>query len=57
VDYILRGDSTEPALYELLTWLDAGRAPEHVPNLTWKANGEVQVNPFTFVPKSLDYVT
>jgi B12-binding domain/radical SAM domain protein len=56
VDYVLRGDSTEPALYELLMSLDAGQAPEHVPNLTWKANGAVQINPFTFQPKALDYV-
>ena len=56
VDYVLRGDSIEPSLYELLLCLDAGQAPDHVPNLTWQANGEVQINPFTFVPKTLDYV-
>ena len=56
VDYVLRGDSIEPSLYELLLCLDAGLAPDHVPNLTWQANGEVQINPFTFVPKTLDYV-
>ena len=56
VDYVLRGDSIEPALYELLMCLDSGQAPQHVPNLTWKADGEVQINPFTFVPKTLDYV-
>ena len=56
VDYVLRGDSIEPSLYELLLCLDTGQAPDHVPNLTWQANGEVQINPFTFVPKTLDYV-
>jgi radical SAM superfamily enzyme YgiQ (UPF0313 family) len=38
VDYVLRGDSVEPALADLLTALAAGRPPEHVPNLTWKVN-------------------
>lgn len=56
VDYVLRGDSTEPPLYELLTTLDAGKRPHQVPNLTWKEDGEVRVNPFTFQPKTLDYV-
>ena len=56
VDYVLRGDSIEPSLYELLLCLDTGQAPDHVPNLTWQAHGEVQINPFTFVPKTLDYV-
>ena len=27
-----------------------------VPNLTWKQNGKVQVNPLTFVPTNADYV-
>ena len=56
VDYVLRGDSVEPPLHALLMCLDSGQTPEQVPNLTWKANDEVQVNPFTFVPKTLDYV-
>lgn len=56
VDYILRGDSTEPALYDLLACLAAGQAPEQVPNLTWKCAGEVRVNPATLAPPSLDYV-
>ncbi len=56
VDYVLRGSSVEPPLYELLTCLAAEQSPERVPNLTWKANDEVHVNPFTFIPKTLDYV-
>ena len=56
VDYVLRGNSTEPALYGLLQCLDAQRAPERVPNLTWKDDGVVRVNPFTFTPSTLDYV-
>lgn len=56
VDYVLRGNSTEPALYDLLQCLDADEPPARVPNLTWKADGEVRVNPFTFIPTTLDYV-
>ncbi|MFH1009392.1 MAG: TIGR04190 family B12-binding domain/radical SAM domain protein [Candidatus Latescibacterota bacterium] len=56
VDYVLRGNSVEPPLYDLLVGLDSGKTPEHVPNLTWKADGKVRVNPFGFVPETLDYV-
>lgn len=56
VDYVLRGDSVEPPLYELLMCLESGQVPEQVPNLTWKASSKVQINPFTFVPETLDYV-
>lgn len=58
VDYVLRGDSTEEALRQLLECLRAGEAPVTVPNLTWKTpTGEVRVNPQTYVPESLDYLT
>ena len=56
VDYVLRGSSTEPPLYDLLMALGAGQLPTHVPNLTWMADGDVQINPQTFVPRLLDYV-
>ena len=56
VDYVLRGDSTEPPLYQLLMALRDGEPMEKIPNLTWKSHGEPRVNPMTFVPDSLDYV-
>ena len=56
VDYILRGDSTEPPLYSLLTNLSRGEPIKTVPNLTWKSNGSVRVNPISFVPETADYV-
>jgi B12-binding domain/radical SAM domain protein len=56
VDCVLRGDCTEPPLYDLLMCLAAGQKPEHVPNLTWKDGETVRVNPFTFLPTTLDYV-
>jgi len=56
VDCVLRGDSTEPPLHQLLVALRDGTPLERIPNLTWKDGGEVRVNPHTFVPSTLDYV-
>ena len=56
VDFVLRGDSTEPPLHQLLVALQRGERLEAIPNLTWKAGGAVRVNPHRFVPPSLDYV-
>lgn len=55
VDYVLRGDSTEPPLYELLQSLGDEEKLAQVPNLTWKKNGAPVVNAHTFTPPSLDY--
>ena len=55
VDYVLRGDSTEAPLYELLLALRNGRALDQIPNLTWKQSGSPRINPLTFLPPSLDY--
>jgi B12-binding domain/radical SAM domain protein len=65
VDYVIRGDSAEEPLRQLmahLTGLGQGRnkppASLHdVPNLTWKgSDGEVHVNPHTYRPDNLDHV-
>ncbi len=57
VDYVLRGDSTEGPLLELLEDIEAGREPESVENLTWRGrDGRVSVNPLSYVPESLDEV-
>ena len=56
VDFVLRGDSTEPPLHQLLVALQSGAPVDKIPNLTWKDSAGVHVNPFTFVPQSLDYV-
>lgn len=55
VDFVLRGDSTEPPLHALLMALQAGETLDKIANLTWKDHGVVRVNPMTFVPDSLDY--
>jgi B12-binding domain/radical SAM domain protein len=56
VDYVLRGDSTEPPLHSLLLALRSGASVADIPNLTWKSAGGVHVNPQRYVPASLDYV-
>src|SRR5471030_1927614 len=46
VDYVMRGDSTEPPLHDLLIALREGKPLHRIPNLTWKDDeGKVHVNP------------
>ena len=55
VDYILRGDSTEKPLLELMDCIEEGRQPEEVENLTWSSTeGRKHVNPLSYVPENLD---
>lgn len=54
VDFVLRGDSTEEPLLELMRCLEARREPTGVANLTWKRAGEVVANPLTYQPEQLD---
>jgi len=60
VDYVIRGDSAEEPLRQLMDYLTgAAKAPAvaGIPNLTWKNKaGEVQVNPHTYRPDNLDNV-
>ncbi|HEY5672164.1 MAG TPA: TIGR04190 family B12-binding domain/radical SAM domain protein [Malonomonas sp.] len=55
VDFVLRGDSVEPPLYELLNSLGSEQSLARVENLTWKKQGEVRVNTLSFVPTDVDY--
>lgn len=57
VDYVLRGDSTEEPLLQLMKALVSGGALDRVANLTWQdEKGEVKVNPFTYLPSDLSDV-
>ena len=56
VDFVLRGDSTEPPLHQLLLALQKGSPVDAIANLTWKDAAGIHVNPLAFVPMSLDYV-
>ena len=55
VDFVLRGDSTEEPLHQLLCAL-RDRAPLHpIANLTWKEAGKARVNPHAYLPSAQDY--
>ncbi len=57
VDFVIRGDSTEEPVRQLLQALREGSGLEGVENLTWKgADGSKVANPLTFIPVDLDYV-
>lgn len=63
VDYVIRGDSTEEPVLQLMRHICAdGRGRkcsslEEIPNLTWKdGSGRVHINPLTYVPGSLDHL-
>ncbi|NIO76247.1 MAG: TIGR04190 family B12-binding domain/radical SAM domain protein, partial [Armatimonadetes bacterium] len=54
VDFVLRGDSTEEPLLDLMRHIENKRSFEDVPNLTWKENGQVRINSFSYQPELLD---
>ena len=56
VDLVMRGDSTEIPIAELLDALETGQKLSKVQNLSWKEGGIVEHNPMTFVPEDLDYI-
>lgn len=57
VDYVIRGDSTEEPLRQLMECILEKREPEAVPNLVWKdSQGNIRENPFTHVPAELNKV-
>jgi len=58
VDFIIRGDSTEVPLLELIKCLKEKRRISHIPNLTWRGEGgQTHSNPITYVPETLDNIT
>ncbi|MEM1537927.1 MAG: TIGR04190 family B12-binding domain/radical SAM domain protein [Candidatus Nezhaarchaeales archaeon] len=55
VDFIVRGDSAEQPLYNLLKSIEKGMEPLEVPNLTWRdKQGTIKVNPLSYVPEDLN---
>ncbi len=57
VDYVLRGDSTEEPLRQLMACLSQSGSLSAVPNLTWRdGQGEICENPLSHVPDTLDDV-
>jgi B12-binding domain/radical SAM domain protein len=57
VDYVIRGDSAEEPLRQLLSAIKRKHSPGDVPNLTWKQNELVHVNRFSHVPPDLTEVS
>jgi len=54
VDYVMRGDSTEEPLRQLMDCIKHGFEPDKVPNLVWRdEKGKVRENPFSHVPTDL----
>ncbi len=57
IDYVLRGDSTEEPLRQLLDCLANKREPQAVPNLAWKdSQDRIHENPFTNVPIDINNI-
>jgi B12-binding domain/radical SAM domain protein len=57
VDYVMRGDSTEEPLRQLMACINNKSEPEDVPNLVWRdKEGKVRENPFSYVPADLSPV-
>jgi B12-binding domain/radical SAM domain protein len=57
IDYVLRGDTTEEPLRQLMECIKKGIEPTEVPNLSWRdTNGEVHENPMSHVPDDLSDV-
>jgi B12-binding domain/radical SAM domain protein len=57
VDFVIRGDSTEEPVRQLLQTIREQTDFSDVENLTWRrAGGSVVDNPLSFIPAGLDYV-
>ncbi len=57
IDYVMRGDTTEEPLRQLMDCVRTGAEPSAVPNLVWRnGGGQVVENPFSHVPADLDGV-
>jgi B12-binding domain/radical SAM domain protein len=55
VDFIVRGDSTENPLLQLLRAIKERGDLQEIPNLTWRDRHHgIQVNPISYVPENLD---
>ncbi|MFC1988961.1 TIGR04190 family B12-binding domain/radical SAM domain protein [Chloroflexota bacterium] len=57
IDYVLRGDTTEEPMRQLMESIKKGIEPKAVPNLVWRdRRGEVCENPLSHVPIELSDV-
>lgn len=57
VDFVLKGDSTELPMVQLIKAIKENSGFEKIPNLTYKdKKGNVYENPISYVPENTDYV-
>jgi len=55
IDFVVRGDSTEKPLLQLLQAIKGKADFQNIPNLTYRDGGNgVRVNPLSYVPENLD---
>jgi B12-binding domain/radical SAM domain protein len=58
IDFVMRGDSTEKPVLQLLQTIKKGGDFRSIPNLTYRdEKNRIQVNPLTHVPENLDEIT
>jgi B12-binding domain/radical SAM domain protein len=57
VDYVIRGDSAEEPLRQLMRAIKEKRPLDDVPNLTWQDAAGLRVNALAHVPSDLDGVS
>ncbi len=55
IDFVMRGDSTEKPLLDLLKAIKREKEFKNIPNLTYRDGGNgIQANPITYVPEDLN---
>ena len=58
IDFVMRGDSTEKPMVQLLQAIKKEGNFKSIPNLTYREGGHgIQINPLTHVPENLDEIT
>ncbi len=58
VDFVMRGDSTEEPMRQLITAVKGGGGYGSIPNLTWTdASGDVVVNELAWVPADMNAIS
>jgi len=58
VDFVLKGDSTEEPLKQLLHAIKQKAKPDSIPNLTWKdKTGAIRSNPIDFVVDDINHIS
>ena len=54
IDYVIRGDSTEEPVRQLLSAIKEKKSTDNVPNLTWKDGDKIRINELSYVSSDLN---